>query len=252
MALIWRKQSGGKTYEVRQAGNSVRLYTDGTFHSQYNARSPLNGSIWDLLLLPALFLAEQPKRVLVLGVGGGAIIRQLQQLIEPEEVVGVELDPVHIQIAKRYFGLARKRAVSLVSADAAAWLRSYRGAAFDLIVDDLFVENGGDPHRAVAINRQWGEVLLEHLKPGGALVVNFESARTLRKSALLSDTSLGRRLADCFSLSTPGYNNRIGAFFPQAVSRATLADNLARLEQRFGRSITRRMSAQVRTIKPSR
>lgn len=245
MALLWRKKSAGKTYEVRQAGNSLRLYTDGTFHSQYNPQSPLNGSIWDLLLLPALFPFARPQRVLVLGVGGGAIIRQLQQLVEPREIIGVELDPLHLQIARRWFGLAGKRRISLINGDAIAWLRDYRGPGFDLIVDDLFAENGGSPHRAIAVDKNWGATLARHLTPGGALAINFESARSLRESALLSEASLRQKFADCFSLSTPGYENRIGAFFSQSVSRAKLEQNLAQLEDRFGRSITRRMKARL-------
>jgi spermidine synthase len=248
MALLWRKQAAGKTYEVRRAGNSLRLYTDGTFHSQYNPNSPLNGSIWDLLLLPSLFLPDKPQRVLVLGVGGGAIIRQLHQLVQPAEIVGIELDPIHLQIAKRHFGLARKAQVRVIAADAIAWLHSYRGRKFDLIVDDLFSENGSNPQRAVAVDSCWGETLFAHLNPGGALVVNFESARVLRKAALLSEPTLRQRVADAFSLSAPGYDNRIGAFFLQPVFRAQLKENLACLEQRFGRSITRRVTAQVRAI----
>jgi spermidine synthase len=244
MALLWRKQSAGKTYEVRQAGNSLRLYTDGTFHSQYNPRSPLNGSIWDLLLLPAFFLSSPPQRVLVLGVGGGAIIRQLQQLVRPREIVGVELDPVHLQIARHWFALKGRRAVSLVQADAIEWLRNYRGAGFDLIVDDLFAENGGNPHRAVEVDPAWAHSLLKHLNPGGALVVNFESIQSLRSSALVSE----KRTASSFSLSTPGYDNRIGAFFSAAASRAHLRENLARLEARFGRSFTRRIRASIRRL----
>lgn len=248
MALLWRKRAGGKTYEVRQAGKSLRLYTDGTFHSQYNPAAPLNGSIWDLLLLPSLFLWDRPQRVLVLGVGGGAIIRQVQQLLGPVEILGIELDPVHLQIAKRFFGLARKAQVRLIEADAIAWLRSYRGHKFDVIVDDLFSENGSSPQRAVRVDSSWGEALLAHLNPGGVLVVNFESARELRKAALLSEPALTQRVARVFSLAASGYDNRVGAFFPQPVARATFARNLAGLEQRFGRSITRRVTAKVRAI----
>ncbi|MCW8193988.1 methyltransferase domain-containing protein [Proteobacteria bacterium 005FR1] len=248
MALLWQKRSAGKTYEVRQAGNSLRLYTDGTFHSQYNPASPLNGSIWDLLLLPALMLSAPPQRVLVLGVGGGAIIRQLQQLVGPGEIVGVELDPLHLQIARRWFGLAGKRRVSLNRADAIEWLNNYCGAGFDLIVDDLFAENGGNPHRAVAVDPAWARSLLKHLNPGGGLVVNFESSKSLRRSALIVEPSLQRQITNHFSFSTPGYDNRIGAFFLQAVSRATLKENLAHLENRYGRSITRRIRARIQRL----
>ena len=101
MALLWHKQDGNTRYEVRSAGNTRRLYTNGVFHSQYNSTQPVTGSVWDLLLLPAFFLpASSLKRVLVLGVGGGAVIRQLNHFLQPEQIVGVELNPVHLEVAR--------------------------------------------------------------------------------------------------------------------------------------------------------
>ena len=79
MALLWSEQDGDSRYEVRSAGNTRRLYTNGVFHSQYNPNNPVTGSVWDLLLLPAFFLPPgRPRRVLVLGVGGGENIRGQQ------------------------------------------------------------------------------------------------------------------------------------------------------------------------------
>ena len=56
MAIVWSKVVGDSQYEVRTAGQSIRLYKDGVFHSQWNARRPLAGGVWDLLFIPALFL----------------------------------------------------------------------------------------------------------------------------------------------------------------------------------------------------
>ncbi|MEX1032491.1 MAG: methyltransferase domain-containing protein [Cellvibrionaceae bacterium] len=248
MALVWRKATRGKTYEVRQAGNSLRLYTDGTFHSQYNSKSSLSGGIWDLLVLPALFFPQQIKRVLVLGVGGGAVIRQLEHLLDPDKIVGVELDPVHIAIAKKHFGLSGKKRVSLIRADAIEWLRQYRGKPFDLIIDDLFVENSGDPHRAVVVNGEWSRVLLKNIAKGGGLAINFESSKALRSSALISEAAINRKLSCGFALSVPNYDNRIGAFFKQTVFKSDLSESLLNLEHRLGKSVTRRLAEKVRKL----
>lgn len=248
MALLWKKTTAAKSYEVRQAGNSLRLYTDGTFHSQYNPRFPLGGNIWDLLVLPALFRPAAIRRVLVLGVGGGAVLRQLLQLVEPVAITGVELDPVHIRVANRYFGLAEYPSVSLHLADARSWLENYRGAPFDMIVDDLFVENRGDPRRAFAVDRPWARQLMSHLGRRGVLAVNFESARALRESALNLEPALRHRFPGKFSLSVAGYDNRIGAFFREDVRRSELTDSLGQLENRFGKTLTSRLTARLRRL----
>ncbi|WP_455210375.1 spermidine synthase, partial [Kaarinaea lacus] len=145
MALLWSEQSGGTRYEVRTAGNSLRLYTDGVFHSQYNPTNPITGSVWDLLFLPAFFYPPQRiKRVLVLGVGGGAVMRQLLHFVDPDEIVGVELNATHLMLAKKYFGLRRKK-ITLIEDDAVQWMRHYRGDKFDMIIDDVFAEQDGSP-----------------------------------------------------------------------------------------------------------
>ena len=88
------------------------------------------------MLLPAYFRpVDTIRRVLVLGVGGGAVIRLLHHCMQPPEIVGIESDPVHIYIARRFFGVTSQMA-DLVEADAVGWLRDYTGPKFDLIIDD--------------------------------------------------------------------------------------------------------------------
>lgn len=248
MAVIWEQRINKRLYQVRQAGGSLRLYTDGTFHSQYNPRWPLSGGIWDLLVLPALFRPERVERVLVLGVGGGAVIRQLEQLVKPTSIVGVELDPVHLRIARQHFGLEKLPNVSLLEADAKTWLGAYRGPAFDLIVDDLFSENGSSPERAFPLDEDWSTQLLKALSPHGVLVANMESPQALRLSAPRASPQIRRQFSTSFSLSVPGYENRIAAFFKSAVEREELAANLRELERHFGKTVTQRLRAHIRRI----
>jgi len=160
MAIVWSKETAGTLYEVRSAGNSLRLYTNGVFHSQYNASQPLTGHVWDLLMLPAFFYpANTIKRVLVLGVGGGAVLHMLRQFVMPGEIVGVELNPRHIYVARRFFNLKHK-SIKLIEADAIEWLKKYRGDKFDMIIDDLFAEHKGEPVAVVKANRHWFSCML--------------------------------------------------------------------------------------------
>lgn len=212
LALLWSKQDGDTRYEVRSAGNTRRLYTNGVFHSQYNPSQPVTGSVWDLLLLPAFFLPKgQPRRVLVLGVGGGAVIRQLNHFFGPELIEGVELNPVHLQVARDYFEVEGENVV-LHQSDARWWLKQYRGAPFDMIIDDIFTDADGDPQRAVAADGPWIRGLLKHLHPEGVLVCNFGSSDELRESAYFQQNSIQRRFKAAFQLTTPLYENAIGAF----------------------------------------
>ncbi len=226
VAIIWSKQDGDTLYEVRSAGNTRRLYTNGVFHSQYNPASPVTGSVWDLLMLPAFFRPRQVRRVLMLGVGGGAVIRQLNHFLQPPEIVGVELNPEHLEIAERFFEVGAPN-VSLYQADAIWWVKQYRGQPFDLIIDDLFSDNDGDPQRAIRADGRWFRRLLKLLTPEGTLVTNFGSPEELRACAWFVDERIRIKFPSAFQLTTPLYENAIGAFFRFQAERTLLRKELA-------------------------
>lgn len=226
MAVLWQEEINTIRYEVRSAGETRRLYTDGVFHSQYNPNQPVTGGVWDLLMLPALFYPQQSiQRVLVLGVGGGAVIHQLHRYIKPAEVIGVELNPVHIKVAKQHFGITSKIA-RLVQADAIKWLQDYTGPAFDLIIEDLFGEDNGEPVRAIKANKKWLEQLHQHLAPEGLLVMNFTSGSDLKNSAAVSYKKISVLFKSIFQLTLAGYDNAIGAFVKTAVTGKILRDTI--------------------------
>lgn len=226
MALLWHKQRGATRYEVRSAGNSRRLYTNGVFHSQYNPRQPVTGSVWDLLSLPAFFAPRAVQRVLLLGVGGGAVLRQLNHFLAPAALVGVELDAVHLYVARRFFDVAAPN-VTLHHADALRWVSEYRGVRFDLIIDDLFGDAGGVPQRAVAADGRWFRTLGRLLTPSGTLVFNFAATAELRASAWFHDRRLQARYPAAFRLSAPAYDNAVGAFLRRPADSAGLRRQLA-------------------------
>lgn len=215
MALVWMAREGDDRYEVRRAGETLRLYTNGVFHSQYNPFQPVTGGVWDTLMLPALARApERCRRVLVLGVGGGAVLRQLQYFVRPTLMVGIELNPVHLSVARRFFGL-KGPSISLHQADALVWVEHYQGPVFDLVIDDLFGHAGGEPERVVAPDARWCGRLLKLLAPDGTLVINCDRPTTLRAAAPLH--GLQSAFTAGWTLTVPDYENHVGAFFRAAV-----------------------------------
>ncbi|GAB4301192.1 MAG: hypothetical protein Kow0096_21830 [Thiohalomonadaceae bacterium] len=226
MALLWFRQDGADRYEVRSAGKARRLYTNGVFHSQYNPRQPVSGSVWDLLMLPAFFAPWEVRRVLVLGVGGGAVIHQLNHFLAPQVIVGVELNPVHLVVARRFFGV-RAANVTLHEADALRWVRQYRGPPFDLIIDDLFGDADGEPQRVVAADGRWFRQLGRLLAPNGTLVFNFAALAELQTCAWFHEETIRRRYPSAFRLTAPQYENAIAAFLSRPTPTARLRRHLA-------------------------
>ena len=278
MSVLWESERNGTRYSVRAHGASVRLYSNGVFHSQWNPDRPFAGGVWDCLGLPALYRPlEATRRVLLLGVGGGAAIRQLERLVPFESLTGVEIDPVHLDIARRWFGvvdassaggpmgerLARTLAtteptdggessaqgappprspVTLVEDDAVAWLRGRVGERYDLVVDDLFGHDAGEPVRARALTPDWVGLLRETVTEDGLVVVNCADGRELKRAApTFGDEGFGHARR----WSQTGYENAIGVFaarplVPREWSRRLEGTGLNASSQRCARAIVRR------------
>ena len=241
MAVVWQKCSGDDHYQVRTAGQSVRLYKNKVFHSQWNDNRPLSGGVWDLLFLPALFLpADSVRRVLLLGVGGGAVIRQYLSFLPVDHVTGIELDALHIKVAREYFGVVQPN-VKLQQADAIDWVESYHGPEFDIVIEDLFTEKDGEAVRVTEASERWFRSLRKLLRPGGALIINFEDPAQLRGSNDAYLAAIGKA-ADCrYGFTLPTYGNCVGAFLGNEARPAELRERLDKLLTEYPRS---RASAQ--------
>jgi spermidine synthase len=117
--------------------------------------------------LEALAYAYRPqlRSALVLGLGAGIVPGKLAARGVDVEVV--EIDPVSLTIAERYFGFARPR-VRVHEADARTFLRACpRG--FDVVVVDLF---HGDGTPDYLVTRDFFADLKRCLAPDGVAVFN--------------------------------------------------------------------------------
>jgi len=157
-----------------------------------------------------------------LGLGGGAVVQQLQLLLPEVHITAVEIDPIHIQVARDWFGITDAMA-DIVEADAVTWLKKYKGKGFDYIVDDLFGHLSSDVKRSHQLDTQWLKIIGQCLNDQGTLVVNCESTKEL-KSSVASQRGLG--FVDAFSWRLPNYDNAIGVFLREAVDARDWSCNL--------------------------
>ncbi|MEE9343671.1 MAG: class I SAM-dependent methyltransferase [Gammaproteobacteria bacterium] len=206
---MWQTVKNKTRYEVRSAGNTRRLYTNGVLHTQYNPEKAVTGNIWDLLFLPALLRPDATiKRILILGVGGGAVVNLLNRYIQPNRVIGVDLSKIHLRIARDFFSVKGAN-IQLIRANAVDWVSRYRGQPFDYIVEDLFVDEEGEPVRAVEMDKTWAARLFRILNKEGVLVMNFESTAELKKSALFTCEAVNKSLHSLLVLKSPQNENSV-------------------------------------------
>lgn len=131
-----------------------------------------------------LFVPE-PKRVLVIGVGAGSMIRFLTHHDPNVEIDAVDIDPVVLDVARDYFGTRESERVHLIVQDGFDFIdeTSHR---YDVIFLDAFLkpfadadsadpavdtDASGVPRRLKTIETYRG--MQDKLTPGGVVVVNL-------------------------------------------------------------------------------
>jgi len=119
------------------------------------------------MMLTLLFC--QPKRVLLLGLGAGSLLNSLHHSVPGVRIDAVEIRESVIDIAKRYFRLPSSKKIKLHCAEANAFLAAGLEKKVDLIMTDLYTDQGMDE---VQISEQYLDSCVAGLKVDGWLVLN--------------------------------------------------------------------------------
>jgi len=113
---------------------------------------------------------QPPSAALILGLGGGSLVRALHAY-DPNMLLDVvELRPAVVSVARRYFTLPADETVTLHTADAADFLRAPATRQYDLIFSDLYSAFAMDPQQGT---RNFLEQCAGRLSPQGWLVLNY-------------------------------------------------------------------------------
>ncbi|NRD75414.1 spermidine synthase [Shewanella sp. VB17] len=119
------------------------------------------------MLLVLLFI--KPKRVIMLGLGGGGLIHALRHYDTGIKVTAVELRSDVIDIAKRFFQLPIGKKLTLIHQDAAEFLAQADHKKVDVIFADIYGADGVD-------ESQLSECFIKNaaamIKADGYLVLN--------------------------------------------------------------------------------
>lgn len=214
MATVWSQTIESNHYEVRSAGATLRLYRNGVHHSQWDPNRPLCGDVWDLIALPSLYRPKGSiEDALILGFGAGVVAQKLRKLVEAKHIVGIDLDPIHLSVAKEFFECTK--GCELIAADAIEWLQKEADNSdalkFDLIIDDLFTEDEGCPVRSAPMDLKWCQHLAKLVKPDGILVFNAGFPFNITDLALLNNPMLRQQFPHAAAFCREGSLNYIVA-----------------------------------------
>ena len=163
--------AGSYAVRIGEDGGRAALLVDGVVQSISPEDGAVRGGYWAAMLPPV-----RPRRVLILGFGGGTIARLLEARWGPGlEIVGVDDDETVLAAARDAGWLAD--GVRLEVGDAFEYLRDCR-LQFDYIAVDLY---RADQFVGRSLTRPVLKRLAALLAPRGWLAVNLFSNRLERR-----------------------------------------------------------------------
>ncbi len=169
-------------------------------------------------------LKPQQQRCVIVGLGGGSMVRFLNRFFPEVQVDMVEIDPVVVQVAQDYFGVHAGPKAALFVEDGFAFLAK-AGPLYDSIYIDAFVKPAADtdlegmPLRLKT--KQFLQGTQKRLTPGGVVVINLNDQPNLR-----TDIDLIRESFPFFYLfPVPGTGNYIAVGSTTAVSVGEMRAN---------------------------
>lgn len=91
-------------------------------------------------VLAGYSIVPQPKRILILGLGGGVLSQVMHEISPQAEIVSVDIDPVVVKLAKKYFNYQENDKVKTEIKDGRVYVKRalIKKEKFDWIVLDAF------------------------------------------------------------------------------------------------------------------
>jgi predicted membrane-bound spermidine synthase len=160
------------TVAVVCTGDRINMDVEGATFATWHPRLRMTGYSWDALAAACLLRAGGPPRsVLMLGLAGGTVARQLRALAPEAAITGVDIDAEVVNLARRHMALDELR-IEVVISDADRFL-SETERRFDVILDDLFLSGPTDVTRAREPIGSRLDLVKDRLTPGGIVATNL-------------------------------------------------------------------------------
>lgn len=124
-------------------------------------------------LMAFLLVHPQPARVLMVGLGGGSIVRYMQAHLPDTHLTVVEISPDVIDLRDEFDVPADGPTLSVVCADGARYMARTDLQPFDAILIDGFTAEGQPPALATPA---FYRACRARLAPDGLLMINLHAA----------------------------------------------------------------------------
>jgi spermidine synthase len=157
------------------SGGEAALETLIDRHAPHRLQHPYSHT-----LMAGLLYAPAPRSVLLVGLGGGAIVRFLNHEFPDTRLDVVEIDPVVVALAREYFGTVAGGRTRIITEDAFDFLAG-RASRYDHVLVNAHLMPGQETNATGLPLRLAAQPFLENVRecltPGGVAVFNLIRGR---------------------------------------------------------------------------
>lgn len=182
--ILFEQQSLHNHIVVRRTADQLLLCYRHTHHrleeiqSRLSVSEPLAlKSEYTQAMLLTLAWQPAPQRVLLIGLGGGRLQMVLHHYLESTTLHTIELDPLVVEVAQRFFGFAVDERQQVIVGDGRTSLRTLSAEApFDVILLDAYHVSGVPSHLSTC---EFYDEVRATLTPTGVVAANLQSGTPL-------------------------------------------------------------------------
>jgi len=223
--VVHEKRSHYNTIFVTEDSNGLRTLLFERRGARQSVVKPGDPDHLELSYTRAAFvglaLCEEPRRVLVVGLGGGTLPTFLRKHYPNAAIDVAEIDPDVVDVAKKFFGFREDERMRVHVGDGRAFIEDVRQPQYDMIFLDAF---GAESVPAHLTTQEFLQAVRRAVKPNGVVIGNVWGPFSNRLYASMLRT-YQETFDELFVMDVFGDFNNIFFALPrkQRLSRSELA-----------------------------
>jgi spermidine synthase len=204
---VFRTHWQNQLIEIIDSGDTRSLYFGGhSLQSAMRLSAPHRLILsYTRFMMAPLLIDDSPRRILVVGVGAGSMIRFLHHHLPDTRIDGIDEIPTVIDLARDYFHLPAGEHIGIHCCSGFDFLAGRTDEYdYDLILIDAFDAFG---MADTIYNRDFFELCLHHLSVSGIISANLWSGDNLRMEQIAEE--IGSHFDSVLELPVPDRGNVI-------------------------------------------
>jgi spermidine synthase len=183
--VVFEGDSSFGRVRVEERPDGLRaLYTgDGSARQSalYPGRPDHLELAYTRVAMMGLAFSPPEGRLLFVGLGGGSMPMYARHVMPDVRIDAVEIDPLIVDVARRYFGFREDARMTAHAADGRAFIEEAAPASYDVVFLDAFSADGIPFALTTA---EFLTAVRASLVPGGVVISNVWSSNRLYESML--------------------------------------------------------------------